>query len=203
MTEALTKDFEVLYPDIQAAQTTDRIRVIRFGDPYSAPGTCVVCRSTLTPGKEFVDLGLDIEFYGAIYIDTICLDQVFKLCRYISVDSEYHTKLFAGYKNAVAEVGKLRQELVTVKTEVVENVISRISDYMRDLNAGDLANSFVMASISETSNQVIEHVSSGTAEAFSDDNETGSTNGSSHEQGSPDIFDLTDIEGFKFTEFDF
>jgi len=199
-----TPDFEVLYPTIKADVTTARIKILRFGDPYSTPGTCVVCGCTLSPDKEFVDFGLDIEFYGAIYVDTICIREALELLRYVPVDGDYHTKLFNGYKAAVDEVGKLRKQLAEVKAQVFKDVIDNMRNYIAELNPVSLADSFVMASIPKDHSEINGHADGGTAESVSADNETGSISRSDEERGHSDLFDIKQLEDdLRFDDFKF
>jgi hypothetical protein len=40
--------------------------------PIQLPGTCISCGSSDTEGRKYIDLGIDVEWIGAIYFCTIC-----------------------------------------------------------------------------------------------------------------------------------
>lgn len=50
--------------------------------PYASPGKCAVCGYSASGDSEpddrrqYLDFGLDIEYYGAIYICTACVNEV-------------------------------------------------------------------------------------------------------------------------------
>jgi hypothetical protein len=60
-------------PDISYREAS-RIRVLEA--PRMHPGTCVVCGAARTDDREYVDFGLDIDFVGAIYFCTLCMQEV-------------------------------------------------------------------------------------------------------------------------------
>ena len=43
--------------------------------PRLPPGTCAVCGSSSNDDRQYMDLGIDIEFYGVFYLCTFCFLQ--------------------------------------------------------------------------------------------------------------------------------
>lgn len=55
-------------------QAASKVRVL---DAATAlPGTCVICGSPGGDGRKFVDIDMDIEYYGAVYFCSHCMNQV-------------------------------------------------------------------------------------------------------------------------------
>lgn len=52
--------------------------------PVAAPGTCIVCGSPGGDGRKFIDIGMDIEFYGVVYFCTNEFVNMADLLGYIS-----------------------------------------------------------------------------------------------------------------------
>jgi len=61
---------------------------VRISDvPAAAPGKCVVCGYTggdLGGTRKFIDVGLDIDFYGVVYFCTDCMDATAEILGYIT-----------------------------------------------------------------------------------------------------------------------
>jgi len=54
--------------------------------PSALPSKCVVCGAWGGDGRDFVDFGMDIDFYGAIYFCSVCLTECCNKLGYISPD---------------------------------------------------------------------------------------------------------------------
>ncbi len=54
--------------------------------PHALPSKCVVCGSWGGDGRKFVDFGMDIDFYGAIYFCSVCLTECCNKLGYINPD---------------------------------------------------------------------------------------------------------------------
>lgn len=193
-----TSDFEVLYPSI-GVDNLGRVKLVRFGEEYSAPGTCAVCVCTLSPDKFFVDLGLTIDDIGAVYLCNICMAETIKVMRCISVDGPEFTKLFNGYTNAVAEVGRLRLELKRTEDKIRHDILADLRNYLGDGHRlSYVVGSGVMANVPTVDDPITESIDSGTAAPQPGTDSNGPINRPSSEQGSAGVFDLTDLENLKF-----
>lgn len=197
--EEVTKDFEILYPQFNTSNL-NRISIIRFGDPYVAPGTCAVCVSTLSPEKYFVDLGITVDDIGALYICNLCMASTLEAMKAITVDNPQFVKLFNGYTNAVAEVGRLRLELKKTEDKVRNGVIVDLRNYLGS-RIGHSPGSITMENVQKSTVEVTEPVNSGADSSQRGSKSNGSTNRSNDEQRSTDIFDLADLEKLDFDTF--
>ena len=66
-------------------QGSNKVRI--SDNPAAAPGKCVVCGYTGgdTGGtRMFIDIGLDIDFYGVVYFCTDCMDSTAEILGYIT-----------------------------------------------------------------------------------------------------------------------
>lgn len=196
--QAATSDFEVLYPSI-GVDNLGRVKLVRFGEEYSAPGTCAVCVCTLSPDKFFVDLGLTIDDIGAVYLCNICMAETIKVMRCISVDGPEFTKLFNGYTNAVAEVGRLRLELKRTEDKIRHDILADLRNYLGDGHRlSYVVDSGVMADVSTSDDKVNESINSGATASQPGTSSDGQVNRLNSQQGSTGVFDLADLENLKF-----
>lgn len=63
-------------------QAAAKIRVLAAA--VAAPGTCIVCGSAGGDDREFLDIDMDIEYYGAVYFCTHCLGETVGAMGYVS-----------------------------------------------------------------------------------------------------------------------
>lgn len=54
-----------------------RFRVL--DNPILAPGTCIMCKSAGGDGRQFVDLGITVDWFGCLYFCTYCVAEAGKL----------------------------------------------------------------------------------------------------------------------------
>lgn len=60
--------------------------------PTSLPGKCSLCgASDNNDGREYVDIGFELDFYGVIYFCTHCFSEISTAVGFFSSD-KYHTK---------------------------------------------------------------------------------------------------------------
>lgn len=212
--EEVTKDFEVTYP-VLSVDNLGRVKLVRFGDEYSAPGTCAVCMCTLSPDKVFVDLGLTVDDIGALYLCNVCMDETLKVMRAIPVDGPEFTKLFNNYTRAVAEIGRLRLEINKTQDKVRNELLADLQYYLGDrYKSGNSTNPGTVADASENTEQTNAFVNGNRAETQSgtgssrliDEAGTGtnySATEPSTQQGSTKLFDLTELDKLDFNNFNF
>lgn len=68
--------------EIDAAKVTEENPQSRFrvvDTPTLAPGTCILCKSSGGDGRQFVDLGIQVTWVGALYFCTFCVTEAAKL----------------------------------------------------------------------------------------------------------------------------
>jgi len=53
--------------------------------PAALPGSCFICNSS--DRKYFIDVGLSMEFHGAVYICNECLSEMAEECDFLSPES--------------------------------------------------------------------------------------------------------------------
>lgn len=53
---------------------TSKIQILAV--PRMAPGTCVVCGTSRSDDRQYIDLGLTVEFVGVIYFCTFCMREL-------------------------------------------------------------------------------------------------------------------------------
>lgn len=62
---------------VMAANPNSRFRVI--DNPNLAPGVCALCGSAGGDGRQFVDFGKTVDWYGCVYFCTFCVTEAAKL----------------------------------------------------------------------------------------------------------------------------
>lgn len=87
--------------------------------PISAPGVCAVCKSAGGDRRHFVDFGMQLDWYGAVYFCSECIVELSQAVGYVPrvkyVEAEnkaliYGTELevteksFESYRNAAREL---------------------------------------------------------------------------------------------------
>src|SRR3954462_2539350 len=60
---------------------TDRWKVVEH--PSALPGECFLCRGVSAGRDWFVDLGLDFEFHGRVYLCNECLAEICEIIGYL------------------------------------------------------------------------------------------------------------------------
>lgn len=70
----------------------------------AVPGKCVSCGSG-DKSRRYADFGLDLEFYGTVYLCELCLNAAFAELKY------------SGVQNLVAEINALRTQIEEMANE--------------------------------------------------------------------------------------
>ena len=83
-----------------------RIQVIDY--PYALPSKCVVCGGGAETEREFVDFGMQVDPYGAIYFCTLCIAEVAAAVGFIDAKT---------YKDSQIELFNMVQENTTLEAE--------------------------------------------------------------------------------------
>lgn len=79
---------------------TSRFKI--SNNPDVAPGYCCVCRSTGGDGRQFIDFGMQLDVYGAVYFCTFCVTELAMAAGFVHKNS---------YIQAVNERDLLKTEI--------------------------------------------------------------------------------------------
>lgn len=148
--------------------------------PPNLPGKCVVCGAWGGDGRDFVDFGFDIDFYGTVYFCSCCLTECTNKLGYIS-------------PTQWTSVNNMNDELITrVQTLEADNALLRTALSATDFLRGGFDPPVANATDNEESDLAFEGIASepdlfsGTDDIRkeSDDSES---NGSSDERGHSDV----------------
>lgn len=87
--------------------------------PPNLPGKCVVCGAWGSDGRDFVDFGFDIDFYGTVYFCSCCLTEVCNQLGYINPEqwtsvNTMNDELIRRIQSLEAENGLLRSSLSSI-----------------------------------------------------------------------------------------
>jgi hypothetical protein len=75
--------------------TVDRFQLLEHNN-LVFPHKCAICGGfSDAEGRKFVDLGLEVDFFGRIYICTVCFPNAAKLVGYIPVEEFNKVKKFS------------------------------------------------------------------------------------------------------------
>lgn len=78
-----------------------------------APGTCILCKSAGGDGRQFIDLGITVEWFGAMYFCTFCITEAASLLGLgdISALKEMSAERSEKYQKALFANAELREQL--------------------------------------------------------------------------------------------
>lgn len=87
--------------------------------PPNLPGKCVVCGAWGSDGRDFIDFGFDIDFYGTVYFCSCCLTEVCNKLGYINPEqwnsvNTMNDELIRRIQTLEAENGLLRSSLSSI-----------------------------------------------------------------------------------------
>lgn len=150
-----------------------RIKVL--DTPILAPGICCLCGSSGGDGRKFIDFGKQLDWYGAVYFCSICIQETAQAIGFIPADN--FDKLYEAHRREQIEKDKLEQSYKSVEN-ALRNVLGGSRVYPTD--AIDIAGSSVSAV--EQSESVVGNNGSST------DGDT-ETEQSSGVEGFDDLFD--------------
>jgi hypothetical protein len=115
--------------------------------PLALPGKCLVCgASDNNDGREYIDIGFELDFYGVIYFCTHCFGEVAlgvgftKIKNVEDLNNEYH-KLMLELAGVSAENVKLRVALNSLDflgaTELYDDVGSGVESTTEESGSND------------------------------------------------------------------
>lgn len=92
---------------------TSQSRVQIVNAPVAAPGVCILCGSASDENRKFIDFGKQLDWYGAVYLCTLCMLDVAEAIGYIS--KLHFDSLNLAHKKLQAEYAQLEAKYKTVK----------------------------------------------------------------------------------------
>lgn len=104
--------------------------------PYYKPGKCCNCGSSRTNDRKYIDIGLDLDWYGIVYFCTFCIREIANVAG-----------LFKHYEDTLARIQKddSRVEQLQRQGDSIHNdflsVIEEVKEYFDNLHStrNDLA----------------------------------------------------------------
>lgn len=83
--EEVPKVLEDLAVDaLKVAEENPHSRFTIMDSPIKKPGVCALCTSPGGDGRQFVDFGKSVEWYGVVYFCTFCISEAAKLLGFVS-----------------------------------------------------------------------------------------------------------------------
>lgn len=98
--------------------------------PDVKPAKCANCGSSKEDGRQYIDFGLEIDWYGCVFICTLCLQDVAK-----------ETGLFKSYEVRIEkllvsllQIDDLKKQGDTVREDIL-NTFKEVQDYFSNLKS--------------------------------------------------------------------
>lgn len=196
MTETTAADFEVTYPTL-AVNRDGKVQVIKYGETYNPPGTCVCCGSTLDPDKIFIDIGLFIEFHGTVYFCNYCFKDVTEAMRYIPVEGKHYVELYTKHAKAVNRIKELEAEVANSREQAYNDLLINLSTLL-GASKPVVSSASPVEKSSESVPTIDEILGARETVSTTKPGKSGSSDRPLAEQGSPDLFGLTELEDLDF-----
>lgn len=95
-----------------------------------SPGVCALCGSSGGDGRQFVDFGKTMDWYGVVYFCTFCVGEASKLLGYATYGK--YDELFKKYETKLLELGNANLEI-----KYLEERLSAANLLLRDHLNGD------------------------------------------------------------------
>ena len=71
---------------LKVAEENPHSRFTILDSPIKKPGVCALCTSPGGDGRQFVDFGKSVEWYGVVYFCTFCISEAARLLGFVSPD---------------------------------------------------------------------------------------------------------------------
>lgn len=84
--EKVNADLTVNAETVAEENPQSRFRIL--DTPIKKPGVCALCGDAGGDGRQFVDFGKSVEWYGVVYFCTVCVTEAAKLLGFGNVASE-------------------------------------------------------------------------------------------------------------------
>lgn len=79
-----------------------------------APGTCILCKSDGGDGRQFIDLGITVEWFGAMYFCTYCMAEAAQVLGLESLQNR--DQIVTAHNVMVEQYNKLLAESMAVES---------------------------------------------------------------------------------------
>lgn len=145
--------------------------------PVALPGKCSLCGDTGSDNRKFIDFGLQLDWYGAVYFCSECIKELAQAINYISLTH---------FESQARELSilQIKYDQLEARNKAVENalriILGRSSDPI-DSIVGD-----VVASVEESDSIVEPNKEHDGGDSKAEQ--------SSSVEGPDDIFDADDFE---------
>lgn len=61
---------------VKTFATTESSRIKVLNTPLLAPGVCCICGASRSDDRQYIDLGIDVEYVGVMYFCTFCMTEL-------------------------------------------------------------------------------------------------------------------------------
>lgn len=100
---------------IKETKPTDRVQVL--DNPMGPPGKCIICGNGADKDRKWIDFGVTVDFLGAVYICSLCIDEVCNALNYAS--PEQTSKMLSQIKLTQTANRRLESERNALRTAIL------------------------------------------------------------------------------------
>lgn len=129
----------------------DYLEMLRMGKyrildvPDVSPAKCANCGSTKNDGRKYIDVGLHVDWYGAVYFCGLCLDELAHAMDLFK-DSEEKLAKATAENDAVQELQQRGEHL----HETLVETLKGIEKFYADIHSPSLVGSSNVSSVSRS-----------------------------------------------------
>lgn len=130
---------------------TSRIQILER--PVAAPGKCIVCNAVDNDGgRKFIDFGEQIDWYGAVYFCTFCINELATVCGWASsLSLENALRRIEELKETLGAANKNSRSLKdALRASLADAGYSPPDDTLRDLSNTDEVSPALQGSTGDT-----------------------------------------------------
>lgn len=106
---------------LQANAETSKVQILE--SPRLAPGTCVLCGTSRTDDRQYIDIGLTVEYVGVIYFCTFCMTEVANRIGCYTIEQS---------KQLEDELDRARQRILEFETK--DSALNDVITHLRNSN---------------------------------------------------------------------
>lgn len=106
---------------LQANAETSKVQILE--SPRLAPGTCVLCGTSRTDDRQYIDIGLTVEYVGVIYFCTFCMTEVANRIGCYTIEQS---------KKLEDELDRARQRILEFETK--DSALNDVITHLRNSN---------------------------------------------------------------------
>lgn len=118
-------------------------RIKQINAPLANPGVCIVCGSSRTDDRNYIDFGKQLEWFGAVYFCTECISETLDVMDFVksSTMESTVTELYqekANVMNLRDQIGALESVLKFYidrgpSNGTVDDIVSGVTAYMETM----------------------------------------------------------------------